>query len=103
MGPFMTAYVKVHDRSKESRAQAARWLAGFREHLEDGSLGQISELFDGNAPHRPRGCIAQAWSVAELLRAIIEDLIGLTPATPQVTAGQQANLTQRSTEKGEST
>ena len=37
-------------------------------------LGQVSEIFDGDAPHAPRGCVAQAWSVAELLRAIIEDI-----------------------------
>jgi glycogen debranching enzyme len=41
--------------------------------LEAG-LGQISEIFDGDPPHTPRGCIAQAWSVAELLRAAVEDL-----------------------------
>jgi glycogen debranching enzyme len=37
-------------------------------------LGQVSEIFDGDAPHQPRGCVAQAWSVAELLRAVVEDV-----------------------------
>jgi Glycogen debranching enzyme len=41
-----------------------------------GGLGQISEMADGDAPHQPRGCIAQAWSVAELLRAAVEDVYG---------------------------
>jgi glycogen debranching enzyme len=48
----------------------------FHEHLSDAGLGHISEIFDGDAPHRPRGCMAQAWSVAELLRAAVEDVYG---------------------------
>ena len=43
-------------------------------HLEDAGIGTISEIFDADWPHAPRGCIAQAWSVAEILRAYIEDL-----------------------------
>jgi glycogen debranching enzyme len=42
--------------------------------LKTAGLGQISEIADGDAPHTPRGCIAQAWSVAELLRAGVEDI-----------------------------
>lgn len=72
MGPFITAYVKVNGRTKETRGQVARWLTPFREHLYDAGVGQISEIFDGDPPHRPRGCIAQAWSVAEILRAAVE-------------------------------
>ena len=53
---------------------APRLLEGFEEHLSEAGLGQISEIFDGDPPHKPRGCIAQAWSVAELLRVIAEDL-----------------------------
>ena len=41
---------------------------------EDGCVGQVSEIFDGQLPHRPRGCFAEAWSVAEPLRALIEDV-----------------------------
>jgi predicted glycogen debranching enzyme len=74
MGPFLTAYVKVHGRTRQAREQAARWLEAFREHLEEAGLGQVSEIFDADAPHLPRGCIAQAWSVAELLRAAVEDV-----------------------------
>ena len=69
LGPFCTAYIKVN--GPESRARMAQWLAPFREHLRSAGLGQISEIFDGDPPHHPRGCIAQAWSVAEILRAAL--------------------------------
>jgi len=45
-----------------------------RRYLEDEGLGQLPEVFDGDAPHRAGGCLAQAWSVAELLRVSVEDL-----------------------------
>ncbi len=73
MGPFITAYVKV-GTDEGAREQAGRWLDGFREHLREAGLGQVSEVADGDPPHRPGGCIAQAWSVAELLRAAVEDV-----------------------------
>jgi predicted glycogen debranching enzyme len=76
MGPFITAYTKAHGHSEESRERSARWLENFRTHLSEAGLGQISELLDGDEPHTPRGCIAQAWSVAELLRAATEDVYG---------------------------
>ena len=71
MGPFITAYLKVTGDGKEGREQAAKWLDEFSGHLEEACLGQVSEIFDGDSPHRPRGCVAQAWSVAELLRALL--------------------------------
>jgi len=74
MGPFITAYVKVNNQSQESRQTAATLLEGFREHLNEAGLDTVSEVFDADAPHRPGGCIAQAWSVAELLRAACEDV-----------------------------
>ena len=76
MGPFITAYVKSHGHSRASRQRAAEWLGGFCAHLFDAGMGQVSEICDGDAPHMPRGCIAQAWSVAELLRATVEDVFG---------------------------
>ena len=51
----------------------------FHEHLRDAGLGHISEIFDGDAPHHPRGCMAQAWSVAELPRTAVEDVYGPKP------------------------
>ncbi len=79
MGPFITAYVKVHGRTDEAKARAASWLRPFEDHLRTAGLGQISEIMDGDAPHTPRGCIAQAWSVAELLRAAAEDVYEISP------------------------
>jgi predicted glycogen debranching enzyme len=76
MGPFITAYVKAHDRSDKARERARTYLANFTAHLSEAGLGHISEIFDGDAPHTPNGCIAQAWSVAEVLRATIEDVNG---------------------------
>jgi glycogen debranching enzyme len=79
LGPFITAYLKVNGTSNKEREQAARWLEAFNGHLRDAGLGQVSEVFDGDPPHHPGGCIAQAWSVAELLRAAAEDVYGLEP------------------------
>jgi predicted glycogen debranching enzyme len=69
MGPFITAYLKVHRRSAPARRRVDGWLAPLRSHLLHAGLGHVSELFDGDPPHAPRGCIAQAWSIAEILRA----------------------------------
>lgn len=83
MGPFLTAYVKTNGATAKSRKQAMAWLEGFRRHMEEGGLGQISEIFDAEPPHRPRGCFAQAWSVAELLRAAVEDVLALGVEKPR--------------------
>jgi predicted glycogen debranching enzyme len=66
IGPFIDAWVKVHP---EDRAGARRFLDGFVDHLSDACVGSISEVFDAEPPYTPRGCIAQAWSVAEVVRA----------------------------------
>jgi predicted glycogen debranching enzyme len=72
IGPFVEAYLKVNDASRKSKINAARFIEPILKHLtEDGCLGQVSEIFDGDGPHKPKGCIAQAWSVAELIRAYI--------------------------------
>jgi glycogen debranching enzyme len=73
MGAFITASVKTLG-AKEGRSVAAEWLINFEEHFNEACLGHISEIFDGDAPHTARGCVAQAWSVAELLRAAVEDV-----------------------------
>jgi predicted glycogen debranching enzyme len=65
IGPFVDAWLKVHPgRRREARGL----LAGLIAHLGDGCLGSMSEIFDAELPHTPRGCIAQAWTVAEVLR-----------------------------------
>ena len=69
IGPFIEAYLKVNGSSQAARAQAAEWLGAFDEHLLTSGVGYISEIFDGDPPHAPAGCIAQAWSVGEVLRA----------------------------------
>jgi predicted glycogen debranching enzyme len=73
MGPYITASVKTFGRNAGRRI-AATWLENFKQHFHEAGLGQVSEIFDGDAPYTPRGCVAQAWSVAELLRAIVEDV-----------------------------
>lgn len=57
---------------RPGKTKARRLLAAIKPHLEDAGVGTISEIFDAEAPHTPRGCIAQAWSVAEILRTYIE-------------------------------
>jgi predicted glycogen debranching enzyme len=65
IGPFVDAWLKVHPNN----APARELLSAFEMHLGDAGVGSISEIFDAEAPHLPGGCIAQAWSVAEVLRA----------------------------------
>ena len=80
LGPFITAWVKTFGKSAQVKAQARAFLNGLEVHLREACVGQVSEMFDGDAPHTPRGCPAQAWSVAEPLRAMIEDLAIAIPA-----------------------
>jgi predicted glycogen debranching enzyme len=67
MGPWLEASIKVDPRAREARTL----LDGFAEHLTEAGVGSISEIFDADTPFVPRGCIAQAWSVAEVLRCIV--------------------------------
>ena len=63
LGPYVDAVFAVED-PRCARGEAAQVLAGLVDSMEEAGLGQISEVFDGDPPHRPGGCIAQAWSVA---------------------------------------
>jgi predicted glycogen debranching enzyme len=67
IGPFVDAWLRVHPGGRE-RARAL--LSAFDGHLNDACVGSISEVFDATEPYAPRGCIAQAWSVAEVLRCL---------------------------------
>jgi predicted glycogen debranching enzyme len=64
IGPFVDAWMKVY----EDPTGARQFLEGFPQHLTDACIGTISEVFDAEAPYESRGCAAQAWSVAEVLR-----------------------------------
>jgi predicted glycogen debranching enzyme len=74
IGHFITAYRRVNDRSPASLETAYQMLAPFRDHLRDHGVGSVSEVFDGEQPFTPRGCFAQAWGVAEVLRCWTEEL-----------------------------
>lgn len=91
MGPFITAYIKTNGGSEAARRQAELWLTPLKEHLSDAGLGHISEIFEGDAPHRPVGCIAQAWSVAEILRATVEDIYEIRPRATHATLKAVSN------------
>ena len=69
IGPYCDAYAKVNGTGKTQRKEIAKIIQPLLDHLGGAGLGTVAEIFDGNAPHRPVGCFAQAWSVSELLRA----------------------------------
>jgi predicted glycogen debranching enzyme len=68
IGFFLDAWLKVYNDKKKAR----QFFKSFEGHLTEAGIGSISEVFDGSVPHIPRGCIAQAWSVAEVLRSMIK-------------------------------
>lgn len=74
LGPFITAAIRVAQDRDAARREIRAWLEPFWTHLTDAGVGQVSEIFEGDPPHAACGCIAQAWSVAEILRAGAEDL-----------------------------
>ncbi len=69
IGPFVDAWLKVHPGDRDG---ARRLLRGFDAHLNEACVGSISEIFDAEEPYVPRGCVAQAWSVAEVLRCLVK-------------------------------
>jgi predicted glycogen debranching enzyme len=81
LGPFTTAYLKVkgYDAVKRAYAYNSFLAPFFVGHVTGTQLGTASEIFDGDPPHAARGCILQAWSVAEPLRAYVEDAALLRP------------------------
>ena len=68
MGPYIDAGMKME--GELFKKEAAEMVVQFTKQLNEGCIGSISEIFDGDAPHHPRGCVAQAWTVAEILRVI---------------------------------
>ncbi len=68
MGGFVDAYRRVHSKDAKALGRVAEIIEGFKAHLSESMVGQVAEIFDADPPHTSRGCAAQAWSVAELLR-----------------------------------
>jgi glycogen debranching enzyme len=90
IGPYADAVLAVQGDSPEARQQLDAVIAPLLDHVErDGCLGSVSELFDGDAPHAPNGAVAQAWSVAELLRVYAR--LARTPVGTPVWAGAPAS------------
>ncbi len=85
IGPFVDAWLKVHPHDL---AGARRFLEGFPRALDEACVGTIAEIFDAQAPYTPRGCVAQAWSVAEVLRCWVKTGADTTRenAAPEVLA-----------------
>ncbi len=82
LGPFVRAYLKIHGRTAATVTRCSEMLRPMQEHLREAGLGQVSEICDATAPYSPKGCFAQAWSVAEILRAHLE----VSKAIPRQTA-----------------
>jgi predicted glycogen debranching enzyme len=77
LGPYVTACRKAQSSSNYELKN--RLVSLFTQQITQAGLGTVSEIFDGDSPHTPRGCIAQAWSVAEPLRAYVEDVLQVRP------------------------
>jgi len=89
LGPFVTAYARAYEYSSEALERTKQILNDFLPHLREAGLGQVSEIFDGDPPHRPRGCVAQAWGVAGILRAnatMIQHQRGTASSSERVSA-----------------
>ncbi len=81
LGPFSSAYLKACGRTPETLDRIRSVIAPLSRHLgTEGCLGQISEIADGDPPYTPRGAVAQAWSVAEIARVLLEDLREVPPS-----------------------
>jgi predicted glycogen debranching enzyme len=82
IGPFVEAWVRIRGGSAEAKREArSRFLAPLLRHLDEAGIGHVSEIADATAPHTPRGCPFQAWSVGEVLRL---DLVVLAEARTPV-------------------
>ena len=77
MGAYIDALLYI--KGKKGKQEAALIVQTFLGHLNEADIGSVSEIFDGEFPHTPRGCIAQAWGVGELLRIAVQHELLLPP------------------------
>lgn len=70
IGPYVDALIRV--KGEVGKQEATQLITNFLVHLDHEGIGSLSEIFDGDEPHYPRGCFAQAWSVGEVLRVTVE-------------------------------
>jgi predicted glycogen debranching enzyme len=100
-GPFVEAWVRVRGATPEARNEArVRFLEPLLQHLDEAGLGHVSEIADGVAPHTPRGCPFQAWSLGEVLRlanGILSEEERRPPVTRSVRQASKATVSQRLT------
>ena len=83
LGPFVSAYVKASSDSPAALETAKSFLNGLLPHISEAGIGSVSEVADADYPHTPGGCPWQAWSVAEPLRALCEDVLRTHPPVPR--------------------
>lgn len=76
LGFYASSLIRVYGRTRETVAQVTSLFSAFHEHVQVGGLGTVSEIFDGSLPYYFRGCVSQAWSVGEVLRAYNEEIFG---------------------------
>ncbi len=82
LGPYVDSLIKV----KAKRSTIEKIVNAFAYHLNEGGIGTVSEIADADAPHHPRGCFAQAWGVAEILRVIHDNNISTTRTEKNIPA-----------------
>jgi glycogen debranching enzyme len=80
LGPFVTATIRSRGDDAQAKRRMRELLEGLGRQMTEAGLGSVCEVADADAPHRPGGCYFQAWSVAEPLRALCEDVLGRRPA-----------------------
>lgn len=89
LGPYISAKIKIE--GEKGREFVREFLKVFERHFLEAGIGTVSEIFDGQPPYKPNGCIAQAWGVAEVLRAYIEDVCNVRPLH-EVSAASEKKL-----------
>ncbi|MDG6243812.1 MAG: amylo-alpha-1,6-glucosidase [Methanolobus sp.] len=75
LGPYITAFRKVYGDKPDLKGKLRSFLQMIEKHMDEACIGTISEVFDGDIPHYPGGCVSQAWSVAEIMRCYLEDIL----------------------------